>query len=263
MKQLISFPKVSFVAVFSFYMFVTSSRITLKTQTQNLYKGALLLQNDPLYWVSFSVDPPFSSFSLLWTFQLFSLHWAWSGLTQSLCPLPEHTVMMWAQVSRQVTSWAHIPGGMGPILGTSITLEILGCPRNLFLQGRTLWFCLLGEQPVQGPAVWTGWGKCPGARAAAAPGTASVLGDHVTPTCGLYYSRWPWAPGISADFWDVLDSDHLFTHLWCPVHPSTHAHLHPQPVSVICRWDNFPLSFTPMGVFSRLLGGHSVGFPEG
>ena len=43
MKQLISFPKVSFVAVFSFYMFVTSSWITLKTQTQNLYKGSTLL----------------------------------------------------------------------------------------------------------------------------------------------------------------------------------------------------------------------------
>ena len=130
--------------------------------------------------------------------------------------------------------------------------------KSLFLQGRTLRFCLLGEQPVQGPAVWTGWGRCPGARAAAPPGTASVLGDHVTPTPGLYYSRWPWALGISADFWDVLDSDHP-----CSVHLSTHAHLHPQPVSVICRWDNFPLSFTPMGVFSRLLGGHSVGFPEG
>lgn len=59
-------------------MFVISSQITLKLQTQNLYKGALLLQNDPLFWVSFSVDSPFSSFSLLWTFWLLppsSLEW--------------------------------------------------------------------------------------------------------------------------------------------------------------------------------------------
>lgn len=59
-----------------------------------------------------------------------SLHRAWSGLTWSLwqCPLPEHPVMMWARPSRQVMLWAHIPGGMGPILNGSTALEISVSP---------------------------------------------------------------------------------------------------------------------------------------
>lgn len=84
------------------------------------------MQNDPLFWVSFSVDSPFSSFSVLWTsLTPPSIEPERPHLVPLAVPSP---VMMWAQPSRQVMLWAHIPGGMGPILNGSTALEISVSP---------------------------------------------------------------------------------------------------------------------------------------
>lgn len=112
-----------------------------------------------------------------------SLHRAWSGLTWSLwqCPLPEHIVMMWAQASRQDMLWAHIPGGMGPILGSSTTLEISVSPElfGFAFQASSLYKCLCLDR-VRGMSRGQ---NC------SCSSTASVLAVHVTPTPSLHYSR--------------------------------------------------------------------------
>lgn len=201
-------------------MFVTSSWTTLKIQTQILYEGALLLQNDPHFWVSFPVGSPLSSCPLLW---------------HSSCVLPT--------MGPEVASLR--PFGKAPSL---TTLRWCGrgaaggsCCGSTFQKGwgwlwvpAPLWkpwdfpissgknplVLPLGGWLAQVSAVWTGCGRCPGPGAAAAldADLPSVLGVCVTPTPGLHYSRWPWAQGNRADFWDVAGCD-----IPCSVHPSTNT----------------------------------------
>ena len=106
-----------------------------------------------------------------------SLHRAWSGLTWSLwqCPLP---VMMWAQPSRQVMLWAHIPGGMGPILNGSTALEIC------FSREELLGFAFQASSLCKGLLSEQGEGNVLGQNRSCSS-TASVLGVCATPTLTL------------------------------------------------------------------------------
>lgn len=191
-------------------MFVISSRITLKLQTQNLYKRS-----------SFCCRMIHCSGSaFLWILLLFvlravdiltpSLHRAWSGLTWSLWQVPSPCDDVGSALEPGHVTGSH-SRGMGPILNGSTALEISVSP------GKNSSVLPFRQQPVQGFVVWTGWGECPEPESQLLS-TASVLGVCTLPL--------------------TLSSGHQCRLLGCSglwpltaCHPSTHAHLHPQPVS--------------------------------